>query len=131
MGVLSLFLLAYAIWNENFLFAFFILLVDITLIVGHNQEPHTVLIQVGEHGVAWDGKLHLYSDLAHFSLIYNPPHAKVLYLHQKTGINPRLRIHLQDQDPLALRDHLKRYLRENLDLQDEYPSDTLARLLRF
>ena len=52
MGVLSLFLLAYAIWNENFLFAFFILLVDITLIVGHNQEPHTVLIQVGEHGVA-------------------------------------------------------------------------------
>ncbi len=130
LGVLSLFLLAYAIWTENFLFAFFILLADITLIIGHNQTPHTVLVQVGEHGVVWDGKLYLYPDLEHFAIIYDPPYAKTLYLQQKTGLQPRIRIHLQDQDPIPLREHLRQYLRENLDLRNEYSSDIFARLLR-
>ncbi len=130
MGVVSLFLLAYAIWNENFLFAFLILLADITLILGYRRDPQAVLVQVGENGVVWNGKLHLFQDLERFAIVYQPPHVKVLYLQPKTGIQNGLRIHLEQQDPVLLRDHLRQYLAENLDLPNEYPSDTIGRLLR-
>lgn len=130
MGVLSLFLLAYAIWQENFLFAFFILLADIVLIVGNQREARPVLVQIGDNGVAWDGALHLFQDLEHFAIIYDPPYAKTLYIQKRSGINPTIHIDLGDQDPVAIREHLRQYLRENLDLSTEYSSDILGRLLR-
>ncbi len=130
MGVVSLFLLAYAIWNENFLFAFLILLADITLILGYRQDPHPVLVQIGENGVVWDGQFHLFQDIERFAIIYQPPDVKYLYIEPKRGVVNRFRIHLEDQDPIALRDHLRQYLPENLDLSNEYASDTLARLLK-
>ncbi len=129
-GVLSLFLLAFAIWNENFLFAFLILLADITLILGYQRNPHAVLVQVGDNGVVWNGKLHLFQDIEHFAIIYQPPNTKILYIQPKNSLHPWLRIDLEEQDPIGLRDHLVQFLPENLDLQNEYPSDTLGRLLR-
>ena len=129
-GVLSLFLLAYAVWNENFLFAFLILLIDITLILGYRRDPRPVLVQIGENGVVWDGKLHLFQDLEHFALVYQPPVEKVLYVRPKQALNGPLRIQLEDQDPVALRQHLQQYLPETLDLPSGYGSDTLGRLLR-
>lgn len=130
MGVLSLFLLAYAIWNENFLFAFLILLADITLILGYRQDPHPVLVQIGENGIVWDGQLHLFQNIERFAIVYQPPEVKYLYIEPKQGVIQRFRIHLEEQDPLAIRDHLRQYLAENLDLSNEYASDTLARLLK-
>ncbi|MBP7005766.1 hypothetical protein KBB27_01425 [Patescibacteria group bacterium] len=130
MGVTSLFLLAYSIWTENFLFAFLILLVDILLILGYRRDPQAVLVQIGENGIVWDGKLHLFQDLEHFSIIYEPPVVKTLYLQPKQGLPIPIKIDLEEQDPIALREHLCQFVRENLDLPKEYTSDTLARLLR-
>ncbi len=130
MGVLSLFLLAYAIWQENFLFAFFILLADIVLILGNTREPHPILVQIGDNGVALDGSLHLFQDIERFAIVYDPPYVKTLYIERRSGLNPIIRLELGDQDPIAIREHLRQYLRENLDLQTEYSSDILGRLLR-
>jgi hypothetical protein len=129
-GVISLFLLAYSVWTENFLFAFLILLADITLILGYRRDPQVALVQVGDNGVVWHGKLHLYQDIEHFAIVYQPPVSKVLYIQPKNTIHPWLRIDLEEQDPISLREHLRQYIPENLDLQNEYPSDTLGRLLR-
>lgn len=130
MGVVSLFLLAYAIWNENFLFAFIILLVDLILILGYKHESPPMLVQVGDHGVVVDGHLHLYQDLEHFAILYQPPYVKALYITKKEGIAPRIRLLLEDQDPVAIRAHLAQFLEENTALSSEPTSDILARLMR-
>ena len=129
MTLVAVFLVAYSIWVSNFLFAFIILLSCILLILAGSQKPEVVLIQIGDHGVVWDGKLYPFQEIDQFAIVYQPP-TKVLYLNLKSSFRPQLRIPLEDQDPVTLRNHLKRYVYEDLDLQDENLSDILGRLLR-
>lgn len=130
MSLAALFLVAYAVWTANFLFAFIILLMAILLVLAGGQEPKNILVQVGDNGVVWAGKLYLFQDIDSFSIVYQPPLAKVLYLEHRNPVMPRIRIELQEQDPLELRSHLRQYLREDLDLQSEHLSDIVSRLLR-
>lgn len=130
MGIAVALLLAYSIWTANFLFAFIIMLSAIIILLAGNQEPKDALIQIGENGVVYDGQLILFQDIDNFAVIYQPPVSKVLYIERKSTVRPRLAIPLEDQDPVSLREHLKRYIREDLDLQGEHISDTLARLLK-
>lgn len=130
LTLVAVFLIAYAVWTANFLFAFIIFLSAILLLLVGNQEPKRVLVQVGDNGVVWDGKLYLFQDLENFAIIYQPPMSKVLYLEPKSNITPRLQIELQDQDPISLREHLRQFMREDLDLQGEHLSDIVGRLLR-
>ncbi len=130
MSLCAVFLLAYAIWTANFLFAVLIVLIAIIFILAGNEPPKHVLAQIGENGVVWNGHLYLFQDIETFAIIYEPPYTKVLYIESKSTIKPRLRIPLEEQDPLILRTHLKNYVQENTEIQDEYFSDILARLLR-
>ena len=130
MGIATVLLLAYAIWTANFLFAFIVLLSAIIILLAGNQQPKPVLIQIGENGVVYDGRLTLFQDIDNFAIIYQPPLSKVLYVERRGAIRPRLAIPLEDQDPVQLREHLKRYIKEDLDLQGEHISDTIARLLK-
>jgi hypothetical protein len=130
MGVVALFFVAYAVWAGNFLFAFLILLMAIILALTGNDQPKTILVQIGDHGVVWGGKLILFQDMDSFAIVYQPPLSKVLYLEPRSPFSPRLRVELEDEDPIALRLHLKQYLQEDLDLQSEHLSDIVARLLR-
>lgn len=130
MTIIAVFLVAYSIWSGNFLFAFLILLIGIILILAGNEDPNPTLIQIGENGVVHGGKLHLFQDLGPFAIVYQPPDVKVLYIETKGVVTPRLRIPLEDQSPVEVRNFLQSYLRENTDLQNEYFSDILARLLK-
>ena len=130
MSLAAVFLVAYAVWTSNFLFAFFILLTAILIILVGQSDPRNVLIQIGDNGVVWDGRLFLFQDIDNFGIVYQPPMSKVLYIEPRNPLVPRLRLPLEDQDPLAIREHLKQYLREDLELQAEHLSDTVARLLK-
>ncbi len=130
MSLGALLLLAYAIWTRNFLFAFLIILMAMILILAGNEEPKKVLVQIGDNGIVWDGKMYLFRDLDQFAIIYKPPYSKVLYLEHRNPIIPRLRIPLEDENPVDMRQHLKQYLREDLDLRGEHLSDIVARLLK-
>ena len=123
-------LVSYAVLTSNFLFAFLILMCAIILILAGNEEAPTVLAQIGDLGVVWDGTLYLYRELGAFSLIYQPPYVSTLYIDTRRTTQPKLRISLEDQDPVAVREHLLQYLSENTDLQTEQTSDILGRLLR-
>lgn len=128
--IVCLLLIAYSVWTENFLFAFIILISGILLVMTGNENPETALVQVGDAGIVVNGKLYLYRDLDHFALIYQPPETKILYIEHQSSMVPRLRIPLEDQDPIILRDHLKQFVKEDLDLQQEHFSDIVARLLK-
>jgi len=130
MSVGALLLMAYAVWTQNFLFAFLVLLMAIILILAGNEPARNVLVQVGDNGIVVDGKLFLFQDVEQFAIVYQPPYTKILYIDHRNPVIPRLTIPLEEQNPLELRDHLKRYAREDLDLQDEHLSDMVARLLK-
>lgn len=130
MTLVTVALMAYAVWTQNFLFAFIILLMGILLILVGNKDPEKVLVQIGQNGIVWNGKLFLFQDLDEFAIVYQPPYVKTLYLNAKNPLVPRLRVELESQDPIALRSHLRQFLKEDLDLQSEYLSDIVARLLR-
>ena len=126
----TILLVSYAVFSNNFLFAFLILLCTIILILAGNEEAPTVLAQIGELGIVWDGTLYLYRELGPFSLIYHPPYVSTLYVETKITTQPRLRISLEDQDPVNIRQHLLQFLKENTDLQTEHTSDIIGRLLK-
>ncbi|MFA6429035.1 MAG: hypothetical protein WCV84_00885 [Patescibacteria group bacterium] len=130
MSLAAVFLIAYAVYTANFLFAFIILLVAVLLLLAGNESPKLTLVQIGDHGVVWNGRLYLYQDLDHFGIVYQPPTVKTLYLQPKNSVMPLLNISLEAQDPVEIRNHLARYVREDYDLRDEHFSDIFARLLK-
>lgn len=130
MALIALLFTGYAIYTANYLFAFIVLLTAMILTFAGSQKPEKILIQIGNNGVVYDGKLYMYDDLYDFAIIYNPPETKVLYIEPKGWAKPRLRISLEDEDPVAIRGHLKKYLEEDLDLRDEHVSDIFGRLLK-
>ncbi|MDO8584362.1 MAG: hypothetical protein Q7R83_04255 [bacterium] len=130
LTVVALLLIAYAVWTENFMFAFIVLISVIMLVLTGHEKGETALVQVGDAGVVLNGKLYLYRELDHFAIVYQPPYTKVLYIDHKNPVVPRLRLPLQETDPVELRDHLKQFLSEDMDLQEEHLSDIVARLLK-
>lgn len=130
MAGVALLLVVYSIWQANFLFAFIILLIAIILVVAGNEKPRRVLAQIGNNGIVWRGEFLGYDDIHNFSIIYEPPHVRVLYVEPKSVLQPRLRIYLGDQNPVAIRDHLRQYVREDLELRDEHLTDLISKLLK-
>ncbi len=128
--IITILLVSYAVLTSNLLFAFLILLCAIIIVLAGNEEAPVVLAQIGDVGVVWDGKLYLYRDIENFTIVYDPPFTNVVYFETKSLTQPRLRISLEDQDPVEIRNHLQAYLTENTDLQTEAGSDILGRLLR-
>jgi len=130
VSLLALASVVYGVLANNYLFALIVLISAVILILVNNDEPGNILVQIGHNGIVVDGNFVLYDQLADFSVIYHPPFTKVLYLERKISFKPRIKLYLEDQDPLAIRQHLLKYLPENLDLRDEHVSDIVGRLLR-
>jgi hypothetical protein len=130
MAGVALLFVAYAVWQANFLFAFIILLVAIILVIAGNEKPRRVLAQIGHNGIVWRGDFFSFDDIHNFSIIYEPPRVRILYIEPKSLFSPRIRIHLGEQDPVAIRDHLRQYVSEDLTLRDEHLSDIVSRLLK-
>lgn len=130
MSLVVFFLVFYSIWTANYLFALIILLTGIIFIIAGNEKPRTVLIQVGESGIVIDGEYLGFEDIRHFGIVFQPPNVKVLYIYPRPFMRNRMRIYLGEQDPVELRNHLKQYIVEDLDLRDEHASDILAKLLK-
>lgn len=123
-------LILYAIFTSNYLFAFIILLIAIILLLAGNEAPRTILVQIGHNGIVYDGRLYPFAELHHFAIVYHPPELKILYIQPKNFLRPRLRVFLENEDPVAVRQHLKQYLDEDMELHEEHLSDIVGRLLK-
>jgi hypothetical protein len=102
----------------------------IILVVAGNEKPRRVLAQIGDNGIVWRGEFLSFDDVHNFSIVYEPPHIRVLYIEPKSVMHPRFRIYLGDQNPVEIRDHLRQYVREDLTLRDEHFSDLLSKVLK-
>ncbi len=129
-GIIATFLLAYAVWTANFLFAVVILLTGIILYVRHNERPSLLMVQLRSDGVQVGEGIYPFKDLKSFWIIYEPPEVKTLYFDFLSNWLPRLPIPLEDEDPVAIRRFLVQYLPEDLTREGEPTSDALGRIFK-
>lgn len=130
MTLIAMVFVGYAIWTANYLFAFIILILAILLILAGNEKPKRILIQIGPNGIVVNGDFLSYDDIRHFAIVYQPPLVKVLYIYPRGTAFRRHRIYLGDQNPLEIRQYLRQFLQEDLDLREEHFSDILGKLLK-
>src|SRR5512133_1002813 len=130
MIVVALGLIAYAVWTTNYLFAFIIIILATLLVLVGNEKPHRVLVQIGPNGIVVNGEFLSFDDIRHFAIVYQPPMVKVLYVYPRGAAFRRHRIHLGQQNPVEIRQFLRQFLEEDLDLRDEHFSDILGKLLK-
>lgn len=118
--------------NSNFMFALILILSAMIMIINDGQEPAMVTFKLGPEGINIGRKFHDYDELRHFSIIFKPEMGvKNLYIEFKNSfLNPRLSIPLLDNDPITVRNYLKRYLDEDLERLGPPLSEQLTKILK-
>jgi len=119
----------YSVIVANYLFAVFILITAGIILMFHRSD-NQVDFKIAEDGILVNNKFFDYKILDHFFVIYDPPHVKTLYFEPKSYFNPRIPIPLEDQDPVAIRETLLEYLREELDREDEPVTDQIGKIFK-
>ncbi len=129
-GVVSTTLVAYSVAVANFLFALIIIMVAFIFISETRRSPRTLECKLTSTGVVVGKKYWRWSEIMNFWIAYHPPTITNLYLVPKNPFDPRVTIPLERSDPLKVRDHLTKYLDEDLDREDEPTSEALTRFLK-
>ncbi len=123
---------AYALYTNNYLFAFIMLLITIIFVFHELREPAVTQFGITDIGIVWRGFLFPYKEVRSFWIIYEPHEGvQSLYFTFKKGSKPRLSISLEDQDPTIIRKTLRKFLFEDLSKEDEPLTDTIGRVLKF
>lgn len=124
-------LIVYALSTNNFLFAIILVIGSFALIINDARTPQAVLISLTTEGIIVGNRFYDYDEIKNFSIVYKPArNLKQLYFDFKSLTKHRLSIALHDTNPLFLRDHLIKYLPEDLERTDEPTSEVIARLLK-
>lgn len=117
--------------GANFLFALIIIMSAIIMIINENQPVTMLKCELGPEGLKLNGRLYEYNSLKHFSVIYQPKNGlKNLYFEFNSSMAQRLSIPLRSMDPLAIRNFLLKYLKEDLERTEAPLSEQLTKLLK-
>jgi len=121
-------LFIWAIWSLNFLFALFLFLATVSLIVWSRIPPKIYEFRVGQEGVWIGEKLWPMDELESF-WVFNFPDAKLLSLRPKKKLSSHIRMPLTED----VADRVLVILRRHLSEQEENYSliDLLADRLHF
>ncbi|MBI2356228.1 MAG: hypothetical protein HYV13_03435 [Candidatus Doudnabacteria bacterium] len=129
-GTISVALMAYAVYSRSLIsiisFAVGILITYFFAV----QKPKNQTYSISGMGVAINNNLIPYKNIRKFWIIYNPQATKTLNLETTGYLNNQVSIELGNQDPVAVKLYLKRYLPEDLD-KEESLTDVLARKAKF
>lgn len=129
MSLLFLGIFTYAIFSNNILFAFILLLFVLVMIIS-NRNRKQIEFKIMEDGVSIGSRFYPYKDIEKFWIIYRPLETKTLYLHFNRLITPRIPIPIDDQNPVEIRKYLLKYIEEDLNQDEEPFSDKLSKILK-
>lgn len=124
-------LLVWALVTASYLFAIIILMTAVILYRQASQKPAMLRFTITEDGLELgDRHFYSYKDLATFWIVYEPPDVKRLFFTFKSSVRPYLAVPIENQNPVAIRQSLKRYLPEDLEREGEPATDALGRALK-
>lgn len=94
------------------------------------QDPKMIRYRLMTDGVAFNNTLYHYQDLDVFNIVYKPGETKTVLLRSHRPFAPLLHMEIGDTDPVAIRDLLLEFVREDLNITEPLV-DIYARRLGF
>ncbi len=129
-GIISSGLVVYAVLTQNYLFALIILMLGIIMLVIGLKKPQRVTIHITNLGIVFHNEFYPFKEMKDFSIVYDPPEVKNLYVDFQSIVKPMLTIDLDDANPNAVRELLLQFVLENLNREEEHFADILRRLYK-
>lgn len=130
-SIFAILAIVYALWATNFLFVVIVVLSGIIIVLNDGGAPQLVSFAIFDEGIMIGNKFIDYDELKSFSIIYKPRQKiKKLYFEFHNIFRPRLSIHLNDTNPLKIRDILLNYLQEDLNRETEPFSERMGKLFK-
>ncbi|OGL95790.1 hypothetical protein A2348_00145 [Candidatus Uhrbacteria bacterium RIFOXYB12_FULL_58_10] len=129
-GIIGVALIVYSIASANFLFAVIILMIGIITLITDFKQPDRVTVAITPTGLVVGDIAYDFRAVRDFSLAYEPPEVKILYLTFRQFWQPMLAIPLEDTDPNVVRAELLPYCLENLDRTSETLTETIKRVYK-
>ena len=129
--IISLACLAFAVFTQNFLFAVFVVLAEILLIVWSREMPRMLEFSVAENGVkVGENNFYPVEDLMHFSVL-DTRHGPELILRHKHKLKEYIKIPLPIDTNHT--ENITGFMREILPQKEHEESlpDSLFHLIRF
>lgn len=123
-------LLTYSLLTANFLFALIVIVAGLIIVLQDKHKAPLIPFAVTEAGIGLGKNFYDYAKLQSFWLYYEPDEAKTLFLEFKNRVRPRLPIPLLNKNPLHVREHLLKFLPEDINKANEPVSEQLSRLLK-
>ncbi len=128
--LLGALLLFFAFRSGNFLFAVIIVMFGIIIFLNTLREPSEFTFSLTERGMVWGKYYYPFIDIKNFWIVYQPPGVKNIYFEFKSVLHPRIQVPIYEQDPVVLREFLKKVVKEDATRQDEPLTDFLGRILK-
>jgi hypothetical protein len=129
-GGIGVALIIYAVATANFLFAVIILMAGIVTLISDFKEPDRVTVAVTSAGLVVGDSFYDFRSVRDFSIVYEPPEVKLLYVTFRQIWQPMLAIPLEETDPNAVRETLLPFCLENLDRTSETLTEVLRRVYK-
>ncbi len=129
-GIVSVSLIVYAIVTSNFMFAVIILMCCVILMISSFTKPGRIPMIITTTGVILGDIYYDYQSIRDFSIVYDPPDVKLLYLDFYAVSHPLLSIPLEDIDPNIVRNSLLSFCMEDLNRTNEHLTDVVRRLYK-
>lgn len=130
MGTIFALLLVYSVLTTNFLFTVILILAATIIFLHNTQPPAKIEFKIYEDGIKIGSKFYEWEEIKNFRIVYQPPTTKRLYFDLKGFLIPDISVPFFDQNPLEIRDILKKYLDEDLTKTEETIVDRLSRWLK-
>ncbi len=129
-AVFGALLIIYAIATANFMFAVIILMVGIIILVSSFKEPDEIDIILTTTGLVVGNVFYDFRSMKNFSIAYEPPDVKNLYIDFSSIMQPLLSVPLADMDPNAVRELFLKVCPEDLERSEETLTDMVRRLYK-
>ncbi len=123
--------IVYGIYTRNYFFVIIVVMAVGIFMIANRRQPEAITFALTDRGVVLKDRMLGYSEIKNFWIIYQPPVVKTLFLEPKSVWQPRIHVHLMDQNPVEVRNILLQYLQEDLDKEEEPQSETWGRLFKF
>lgn len=128
--------LVYSYYDRNPMFVVILTGFIILYFVIERREPLLVRATLTPTGIFINNKFLEYQSFENFYIIYQPPQTKNLYLQPKAGLKSVLLLQsvillpLMDENPIAIREILLKFLPEDLSKEEIPATDGISRLLK-
>ena len=129
-SLVSLGLIIYSVLTSNFLFAIIILMGGVLLFLSTFIQPERIPIVITSTGIVVGDMFYDYQSVRDFSIIYDPPDVKLLYLDFFALTHPLISVPLEDVDPNLVRARLLTFCVENLNRNEEGLTDLVRRVYK-